>query len=432
MEIIILVVLILINGFFSLSEIALVSCKRSRLEQRPDSRGARMALRLLDNSESFLSAVQVGITLIGIITGMYGGMNLADDVSPLFEKFALTQPYAHEIALAVTVILITYFSIVIGELVPKTLALNNADRLAIFVAPIIFFFSKLFFPFVKLLSWSTNFACKLLGIKKIDNKVTEAELRHMLKTASSEGVIEKEQNFIHEKVFYFSDKKAKHLMTHRTDIEWIDLNEPAEEIKKDIASFQHSKIICSEENLDDFKGVLYIKDYYKQRALGKEPDIASLLIQPIILPENADAQKVLDQFKKRKFHICVVVNEYGGLEGIITLHDIMENFVGHIPDEGHVFDEPDIFVRDDKSALVNGEAPIETLTEIIEGFSIDFEKIDYATVAGFMFEQLNNIPKTGDTIDYMGYHIEIIDMDGNRIDKLLIRKKDPDESQENK
>ena len=431
MEIFIISVLILINGFFSLSEIALVSSKRSRLEQLPNSRGVRTALKLLDNSENFLSAVQVGITLIGIIIGVYGGINLADDVVPLFEKFVWTQPFANELALSITVIVITYVSIVIGELVPKTLALNYADKLAIKVAPVIYFFSKLFYPFVKLLSWSTNFVCKLLGIKKVVDHVTEAELRHMLKTASTEGVIEKEQNFIHEKVFYFSDKKAKHLMTPRTDIEWIDLNEPPEEIKDDIEGFQHSKIICCEENIDEFKGVLYIKDYYKQKTLGKEPDITSLLIQPIILPENADAQKVLDQIKTRKFHICVVVNEYGGLEGIITLHDIMENLVGHIPDEGEVY-EPDIFVRDDKSVLVSGDAPIETLTEVIEDFSIDFEKIDYATVAGFMLEQLNSIPKVGDTIDFWRYRFEIVDMDGNRIDKLLIQKKEPDENQESK
>lgn len=424
MEILILGILILLNGFFSLSEIALVSSKRTRLEQLRlrGSKGSGIALRMLANSGNFLSAVQVGITLIGIVTGVYGGMNIADDVAPFFAKFELTRPYAHEIALTLTVIIITYVSIVIGELVPKTVALSNPERIAVKVAPAIYYFSAAFYPFVKLLSISTNLVSKLIGVKKHNEHMTESELRQIIRLASYEGVIEKEQNIIHEKVFYFSDKKAKHIMTHRTDVEWIDIGKPEDEFKEDISGVQHSKVICSEGNLDNFQGVLYLKDYYKSKTFDKEPPIKNLLVQPVIVPENADAQRVLNQLRQRKIHICVVVNEYGGLEGIITLHDIIENIVGQIPDEGETY-EPDVFKRDDQSLLVNGDAPIETLTEIIEDFTIDFDKIDYSTVAGFVFEQMNNIPKTGDKIEYMGYTIEIVDMDGNRIDKVLIFRK---------
>jgi len=426
MEIIILGFLILLNGFFSLSEIALVSSKRTRLEQLKlnGSKGAEVALRLLANSGNFLSAVQVGITLIGIITGVYGGMNIADDVTPFFLRFELTTPYAHEIAITLTVIIITYISIVIGELVPKTIALSNPQRIAVKVAPVVYYFSAAFYPFVKLLSVSTDLVNNLIGVKKQSDHMTEAELRQIIKLATHEGVIEKEQNIIHEKVFYFSDKKAKHVMTHRTDVEWIDIAKPEDELKEDIAKVQHSKVICSKENLDNFQGVLYVKDYYKSRTLEKEPNIKSLLVQPVIVPENADAKRVLNQLRQRKIHICVVVNEYGGLEGIITLHDIIENIVGQIPDEGETY-EPDIFKREDQSVLVNGDAPIETLAEIIENFTIDFDKIDYSTVAGFIFEQINNIPKTGDKIEYLDYTIEIVDMDGNRIDKILIYRKNP-------
>ncbi|MGV8134850.1 MAG: hemolysin family protein [Mangrovibacterium sp.] len=424
MEIVILGFLILLNGFFSLSEIALVSSKRTRLEQLKlnGSKGAEIALRLLTNSGNFLSAVQVGITLIGIITGVYGGMNIADDVTPFFLKFGLTSPYAHEIALTLTVISITYISIVIGELVPKTIALSNPQRIAVKVAPVIYYFSAAFYPFVKLLSVSTNLVNNLIGVKKQNEHMTEAELRQIIKLATHEGVIEKEQNIIHEKVFYFSDKKAKHVMTHRTDVEWIDIAKTEDELKEDIAKVQHSKVICSKETLDNFQGVLYVKDYYKSKTLEKEPNIRSLLVQPVIVPENADAKRVLNQLRQRKIHICVVVNEYGGFEGIITLHDIIENIVGQIPDEGETY-EPDIFKREDQSVLVNGDAPIETLAEIIENFTIDFDKIDYSTVAGFIFEQINNIPRTGDKIEYLDYIIEIVDMDGNRIDKILIYRK---------
>jgi putative hemolysin len=225
MEILVLIFLILVNGFFALSEIALVSSKRSRLEQRmiEGSKGAKTALKLLEDSENFLSAIQVGITLIGIITGVYGGMSIADDVTPFFQNFEITQNYANQIALTLTVVIITFFSIVIGELVPKTIALNNPDKIAIRVAPLIYYFSSVFYPFVSLLSISTNFVIKLIGTQKLNEQITEAELRQMLKIASSEGVIEKEQNRIHEKVFYFADKKAKHIMTHRTDVEWINV-----------------------------------------------------------------------------------------------------------------------------------------------------------------------------------------------------------------
>lgn len=420
MEIIILGILILLNGFFALSEIALVSSKKSKLEQLK-SKGAKTALKLMDDSESFLSAIQVGITLIGIVTGVYGGMNIADNITPLFQKFDFTNPYAHEIALVLTIVIITYISIVVGELVPKTIALSNPEKIAVSVATPIFYFSKLFYPFVKLLSFSTNLINKLIGIKKQSEQLTEAELRQMIKIASREGVIEESQNQIHENVFYFSDKKAKHIMTHRTDVEWIDIDVPDEEIQKQISEIQHSKIICCNGDIDNFQGILYLKDYYKL-ASQNQKNIKEILIQPVIVPENTDAQYVLNQLRQKKMHICIVVNEYGGFEGIITIHDIIESIVGQIPDIGESY-EPDVFVREDKSVLVSGDAPIEILVDIIDDFTINFEKIDYSTVAGFVINHINKIPQIGDKFDYMGYHIEIMDIDGNRIDKILITKK---------
>ena len=317
--------------------------------------------------------------------------------------------------------MITYISIVIGELVPKTIALSRPDKIAIRVAPVVYYFSEVFYPFVKLLSVSTNLINQLIGIKKQSEQLTEAELRQMIKFASTEGVIEKEQNIIHEKIFYFSDKKAKHIMTHRTDVEWIDIDRPDEEIKSILLDVQHSKIVCSKGELEDFQGVLYLRDFYKSITLNNKVQVRDLLTQPIIVPENADAKRVLNLFRQKKIHICFVVNEYGGFEGIITLHDIIENIVGQIPDEGETY-EPDVFVREDKSVLVSGDAPIETLVEIIEDFTIDFEKINYSTVAGFVFNQINKIPQVGDKLNYLGYKIEIVDIDSNRIDKVLITK----------
>jgi putative hemolysin len=421
MEIIIILILVFLNGFFALSEIALVSSKKARLEQSEKKNGARIALKLLDDSENFLSAIQVGITLIGIVTGMYGGMNLADDLAPFFKQYDFSKHYADGIALTVIVFLITYVSIVIGELVPKTIALSNPEKIAVVVAPPVYYFSKIFYPFVIMLSWSTSFINKILGIKKQTEQMTEAELRQMIKIAYNEGVIEKEQNVIHEKVFFFSDKRAKHLMTHRTSIEWIDISKSLKEIHEQILNSQHSKILCCKGNLDHFTGILMQKDYFRASLQNKQIKLAKLITEPIIIPENADAQKVLDLIRLKKNHTCLVVNEYGGLEGMITLHDIIENIVGEIPEEGEA-DDPDIFIREDKSVLVNGDAPIETLMDVLDDFQVDFEETDYTTVAGFVLNLIDKIPQTGDLIMFGDYRIEIIDMDGNKIDKVLIKK----------
>ena len=230
MEIIIVILLILLNGFFSLSEIALISSKKIRLEhlRDKDKRGAKIALNLLSNSENFLSSIQIGITLIGIITGYYGGINFAKYFTPLFSLMPCSSCTAETLSVITSIIIITFFSILLGELVPKTVALSKPEKAAVVVAPIIYFVSVIFFPIVKLLEISTNLTNKMLGIKPPQNQVTEEELRHIIKVASREGVIEEEQNVIHEKLFYFSDKRAKHIMTHRSEIEWIDKNLPAD------------------------------------------------------------------------------------------------------------------------------------------------------------------------------------------------------------
>jgi putative hemolysin len=427
MEIVIIGLLILLNGFFALSEIALVSSKRSRLEQMKTRNvpGAKTALRLRNNSEGFLSAIQVGITLIGIITGVYGGINIAEEIAPFFSRFGLIAGAAHEIALAVTIITITYFSIVIGELVPKTIALSNPEKIAVRIAQPIYYFSILFYPFVKFLSFSTSLINKLLGIKRHNEQLTEAEIRQMIKMASHEGVIEKSQNMIHEKVFYFSDKKARHIMTHRVEVEWIDLNKPENQIREEILHARHSILVCGVGNLDNFDGVLLLKDYFLAASGTEKFSVRELLTQPIIVPENMDANRVMDMLKKNKKHFCIVVNEYGSFEGIITLHDILENLVGDIPEEGESY-EPDIFVRDDKSYLVSGDAPVEVLDGILENYMTDFEKIDYSTVAGFVLFNIKKIPRIGDKFDIGSYTIEIVDIDGKRVDKILIRKNEPE------
>jgi putative hemolysin len=425
MEFVIIGILIFLNGFFSLSEIALVSSKKSRLEQFmiEGRKGSKTALRLLNDSENFLSAVQVGITFIGILTGVFGGIGIADEFTPVLRQIGLFNDSAHEVALVVTILVITYFSIVLGELVPKTIALSNPEKIAIRIAPIVYYFSIVFYPVVKFLSFSTLLIKNLLGIKKPTDQITESELRHMLKNASRVGVIANDQNLIHEKVFYFSDKKARHIMTHRMEVEWIDLNLPPTQLKDKILKSDHSKLICARESLDNFLGVLLVKDFLLAISTEKSVNVVRLLTQPLIVPENVDANKVLDLVKKNQKHFCVVVNEYGSFEGIITLHDIMESIIGEIPEEGEST-EPDIFKRDDNSFLISGDAPVEVLDRIFPNYITDFDNIDYSTVAGFVLSNIKKIPQIGDKFDYAGYTVEIVDIDGKRIDKILIQKKE--------
>jgi len=423
MEIFVISLLILLNGFFSLSEIALVSSSRPRLEKlhNEGSSGAATALRLLGNSERFLSAIQVGITLIGIVTGVYGGLSIADDITPFFEKFSVTRSSANEISLTLTVVLITYFSIVIGELVPKTIAISNPEKFAVKVAPVISFLSLLFFPVVRFLSFSTSLLSRALGIKKEDHRLTEADLRFILKAASVEGIIHNEQSLIHQKLFYFSDKRAKHIMTHRREVEWIDISQPAEKIRQAVLNSRHSRILCCRESLDNFHGILRVKDFLATCGNTPRFNISSLIVQPVFVPESADATRVLNLFKKEKINFCVVVNEYGILEGIITLHDILENLIGSLPEEGEIM-EPDIFIRDDKSFLISGDAPVEILDGVFENYITDLDNIDYATVAGFVLDNINKVPQIGVKFILRDYLIEIVDIDGNRIDKILVKK----------
>ena len=424
MGVIIIVILILINGFFALSEIALVTSKAINLEQfrNKGRRGATKALKLQENSEEYLSAIQVGITLVGIVMGMYSGIRIASDVQPLFESIGIDSSLARDLSLVLTVFVITYASIVIGELVPKTIALSNPEPVAVIVAPMIFILSKIFYPFVKLLSGSTNLIKSLFNIQPPFEKITETELRQLMKIASSQGVIEQEQNAIHEKVFFFSDKQAKHLMTHRNEVEWIDVTMPESEIKKFIQNAIHSKIVCSRRAVDNYVGILYLHEYFKKVVAGTDYEITSIMQEPYVVTNNTSAQKILELFRKEKIYLCIVVNQEQKIDGIITLHDILEHIVGTVPNEGEEY-EPEILVHEEDTVLVNGDAPVEILTDLIEGFEIDFEKVDYSSVAGFVFFQLNKVPEVGDRVELPDYIIEVESVVDSKIDNVLVKKK---------
>ncbi|HZH71314.1 MAG TPA: transporter associated domain-containing protein, partial [Mariniphaga sp.] len=256
-------------------------------------------------------------------------------------------------------------------------------------------------------------------------KITESELRQMMKIASSQGVIEQEQNAIHEKVFFFSDKQARHLMTHRNEVEWIDVTLPEVEIKKFIQNAVHSKIVCSKKALDNYVGILYLHEYLKKIVGGADYEITSIMQNPYVVNGNTSAQKILELFRKEKIYLCIVVNQEEKIEGIITLHDILEHIVGTVPNEGEEY-EPEILIHENDTILVNGEAPVEILTELIEGFEIDFEQVDYSSVAGYVYFQLNKDPEVGDKVEMPDYIIEVESIVDNKIDNVLIKKKNID------
>ncbi|HBK33134.1 MAG TPA: hypothetical protein DDZ78_16150, partial [Porphyromonadaceae bacterium] len=400
-------------------------------ERKKGSKGAAQALKLQSNPDNFLSSVQVGITLIGIVNGAYGGATLAVYLVPFFEQFAWSRAFADSIAMTVVVILITYVSIVIGELVPKTIALNNAVKMACTVSRPIRWVSFIFYPFVKLLAASTALFNKMIGLKPKNEIISELELRAMLKTASNEGVIDAAENIMHEQVFYFSDKRAVHIMTHRTDVEWVDISKTQEEIVQDLLHMRHSKILACNKRIDDFTGIILMRDFLLELTHRKNVNIEELLQEPIIVPTTLKAQKVLELLKNKPRSLVVVVDEYGSLDGIVTLFDVFENLVGKTMDEDTVeSNDPLIYMRDDHSVLVSGEAPIEVLSYLFDDFTVDFDQIDYSTVAGFVFACINKIPGVGDKFVFNNLSFEIMDIDGNKIDKVLIKKnvQDTDEA----
>lgn len=430
MEILIIFVLTLLNGFFALSEIALVSVNKSRIQHKADqgSGKAQLVLKLLDNPENFLSSVQVGITLIGIVAGAYGGATLTDHMVDFLSRFALLGSSVRTISMILVIGAITYFTIVLGELVPKTIAINNSERIALFCVPIVNVFTKLTFPFVRLLSTSTKLILKLMNVKENDGeKVSEDELRFILKVAGKQGVLEVEESQAMQNLFSFTDQTAKSLMTHSSEVEWIDSNWTKDKIYERIKGSAHSKFPVGDGSLDSLKGVIQNKDFFDNYHDPKF-DMDSILMEPMFILLNTSAFKILNLFKVRKQYLGVVVDEFGSVRGIITLHDLIEAVLGDLPDEDEHEDERNIHKRREGNFLIDGRTPIWELNQHFSREIIEDKIGSYSTISGYLIDQLKSMPKTGDLVENTGFIFEIVDMDGVRIDKVLMTiKTDPDE-----
>ncbi|MGM5631180.1 hemolysin family protein [Apibacter raozihei] len=422
MEIIILLLLTLINGFFAVSEIALVSVKKQKLENKAKkgNKKAQTVLKLLENPEDFLSSIQVGITLIGIVSGAYGGATLVKYLEPVFNSFSFTAGYSFQLAYFVVIAAITYISIVFGELIPKTFGLKQPEKIALIVAPIIKVFSILVYPFVKILSFSTFIFNKTFKISEGEGeKISEDELIYMLKTASLQGVLEKEESELHQNVFVFSEQKAKSLMTHRKKVEWINLQDPADVIEEQMKNSNFTKFPACDGNLDEANGYIAIKDFYEN---FNSPDfnIHSIVKKPIFIPENMHSVDILQEFRKNKQHIGFVVDEYGSFQGIITIQDMIEGIIGDMPESEEEDDE--IVQRTDGSFLINGNTSIRDLNSYFDETIIEINDDEYVTLAGFIIYQMEYIPEIAEKLDYNDFSFEIVDKDANRIDKVLMTR----------
>jgi putative hemolysin len=418
-EIFILIGLIILNGLFALAEITLVSARKTRLElqAKSGSRKAKTALHLSEHPEIFLSSVQIGITLISIFTGVYSGEKFSSDLAPYFEKITYLQPYAMTISTTVIVIGVTLLSIILGELIPKKIGLINAEKIAMAVAMPMLYFSKLVHPLVWFLNSCTNIFFKVFSLKHApDNQVTEEEIKAIISEGTEQGTIEEAEQEIIERVFHLGDRNISSLMTHRNDIVWFNLTDQENDIREKIIENTHSFYPICEDNLDDIKGIVSIKDLYVEDDFTQFKD---LIKTALFVPENNSAYQVLEKFKEQKVHCCFIVDEYGSVQGMITLNDILEAIVGDMPEPES--DEHAIIRREDGTFLADAQIPFYDFLSYFEKTAWMHEgEQEFNTLAGFILHTLERIPKTGDQFTWKDFTFEIIDMDGHRIDKILI------------
>jgi putative hemolysin len=418
LEILIILGLILLNGLFSMSEIALLSARKARLESQANKGDAeaKAALALANHPDSFLSTVQIGITLIGILTGIFSGEKIKVQIVFWLQSFELTKPYSNTLATVIVVIIITYLSLVLGELLPKRIGLSKPEAIAKAVAGPMKIISAVTFPFIWLLSKSTNFLSKLLRISTTDTHVTEEEIKAIISEGTEQGTIEEAEQEIIERVFHLGDRNITSLMTHRTDIMWLDASKTIGMVKKEMTDIIHSVYPVCEGNIEALKGMVSVKDLLLH---SDETILLSIMQQPMYVPENITAYQVLEKFKETKIHHCFIVNEYGSIEGLITLNDILEAIVGDIPQPDE--ESYEITERADGSLLIDAQIPFyDFLHKIDKTDWIKEAEQDFDTLAGFILHELKKIPTTGNTLLWRGYKFEIVDMDHNRIDKVMV------------
>jgi putative hemolysin len=424
-EIIIILILLIANGLFSMSELAVVSARKPRLQRRAESgdRRAEAALQLAAEPNDFLATVQIGITLVGILAGAFGGATLAGELVPVLQQFAALAPYSESLAFGLVVLVITYLSLVVGELVPKRLALGHAEGIARVVARPMQWLSKITAPAVRLLTTSTDLLLRLFGVRPSGEPViTEDEIRILLRQGAQAGVVEEAERRMVENIFHLGDRYVETLMTPRPDIVWLAANDSPDEIRRKLRESGFSRFPVATENLDNIIGFVRARDLLSELLAGQPPDLNSVLRHAPFVPESMPVWKVLEQFRATGVHIAFVVDEHGGTQGLVTHHDILEAIVGDIEPVKNAEDQMAV-QREDGSWLLDGALPVDELRELLELSRLPGEESgEYHTLGGFVMSQIGRIPHPSDHFEYGGLRFEVLDMDRRRVDKVLVSK----------
>ena len=426
-EAVLVLVLIIANGVFALAEVAIVASRKARLQQsaQAGSSKARVALDLAESPNTFLATVQIGITMVGILAGAFGGATLSKSIAESARTVPFLAPYADSIGLGIVVLAITYFSLVIGELVPKRIGLQNPEGIATMVAVPMRWLSIVASPIVKVLSVSTDIIVRLLGLRASEEPpVTEDEIRVMMETGTQAGVFEEVEHDMIGRVFRLGDRAVSSLMTHRPEIVWLDLEDSFEKNQGKLRNSVYSRVPVCRGDLENVVGVLRAKDVLNRHLEGESLDFTSGLQTPVFVPETLPALKLLETLKKARAHIALVIDEHGTVQGLVTLHDILGAIVGDLPsvDES---DEPYAVQREDGSWLLDGMLSIEEFREIFDLSALPGEEAgNFQTLSGFVMMHMGRVPHGAEHFEAAGLRFEIIDMDGHRIDKILVSRAD--------
>lgn len=423
LEIALILLLVLINGLFAMSEMAVMSARKARLQQAIDEGNARakIALALAEHPTGFLATVQIGITLAGILAGTFGGATLAQWIAAALMAVPLLAPYSTTIGIAIVVVVITYLSLVLGELVPKRLALTAPERIAARVAGPMTILAKIVQPLVRFLSVSTDLTFRLLGIQPAaDPAITLEELRILVDQGRQSGVFEDAEQDMIEGVLRLDERRVGSLMTPRTQIIWLDSADSDDMVREKITASGHSRFPVCQGSLENVLGILRIRDLLARSMTCQALDLQSLLLPPLFVPETTSALRVLALLKAQKRHIALVTDEFGSIQGLITHNDILEAVVGEMPGIGEP-DEPGAVQRADGSWLVDGLLSVETFKELLGLDELPDETQDvYQTIGGFVMYQIGMIPTVGQVFIWQDIRFEIVDMDGRRVDKVLV------------
>lgn len=416
-EIALILILILINAVLSMSEAALVASRKARLQQQASegNKSSVLALKLIEDPNIFLSAIQIGITLIGVLNGAVGGATISEWLAVALQDVPYLGEFSEEVALGIVVVVITILTIWLGELVPKRLGLTSPEKIAQTVAGPTLFLSKVFSPLIKLMSGATNFVLRVIGVNpSSEPPVTEEEIHLLISQGKQAGVFQEAEQEMVEGVFSLGDSRVYSLMTPRTEVVWLDISDTIEEIRAKIADCPYSRFPVRQDSLETILGIVKSRDLLIASLSGKEFDLKSLLKPAFFIPETMFASRALELFKEKNTELLLVVDEFGGLQGLLTINDILEEIVGAME-----FEEPQATQRQDGSWLLDGMLEVDEFKELFN-FKVLPHEDEYETLSGFTMTQLGRVPQPADNFEWNGYRFEVMDMDGRRVDKLLV------------